>query len=69
MRWPRGVVLAGLAAAGGVAAADPALAADGPSATGAVYTMTNSPAGNAIEAYARAGDGSLTPGWHVPDRR
>jgi len=47
----------------------PALAADGPSTTGAVYTMTNSPAGNAIEAYARVGDGSLTPGWHVPDRR
>ena len=61
-----GVVLAGLAAAGGVAAAGPALAADGPGAAGAVYTMTNSPAGNAIEAYTRAGDGSLTPAGTYP---
>jgi hypothetical protein len=28
--------------------------------------MTNSPAGNAIEAYARAGDGSLTPAGTYP---
>lgn len=29
--------------------------------TGAVYTLTNSAAGNAIQAYDRAADGSLTP--------
>jgi 6-phosphogluconolactonase len=52
----------GLAAAGGLAAiAGPAQAAGWPGAAGAVYTMTNSPGGNAIEAYARASDGSLTP--------
>src|SRR5260370_25052051 len=33
---------------------------------GAVYTMTNSPAGNAIEAFARAADGSLTPAGTYP---
>ena len=52
----------GLTTAGGLAvAAVPALAAGWPGTAGAVYTMTNSPAGNAIEAYARAGDGSLAP--------
>jgi 6-phosphogluconolactonase len=52
----------GLAAVGGIAAsAGPAQAAYGLGAAGAVYTMTNSAAGNAIEAYARAFDGSLTP--------
>ena len=57
----------GLAAVGGLAAfAGPARAADTPDAAGAVYTMTNSPAGNAIEAYARAGDGSLTPAGTYP---
>jgi len=57
----------GLAAAGAVAAvAGPAHAADGPGAAGAVYTMTNSPGGNAIEAYARASDGSLTPAGTYP---
>jgi 6-phosphogluconolactonase len=51
----------GLATAGGLTAvAGPArAAADWPGAPGAVYTMTNSPTGNAIEAYARAWDGSL----------
>jgi 6-phosphogluconolactonase len=57
----------GLAAAGGVAAvAGPAQAAGGPRPAGAVYTMTNSPGGNAIEAYARASDGSLTPAGTYP---
>jgi hypothetical protein len=47
-----------LAAAGALAAfAGPARAADRPGSTGAVYAMTNSPAGNPIEAYARASDG------------
>ena len=62
-----GAAVVGLGVAGGVvAAAGPALAADGPGPAGAVYTMTNSPAGNAIEAYARAGDGSLTPAGTYP---
>jgi 6-phosphogluconolactonase (cycloisomerase 2 family) len=29
---------------------------------GAVYTLTNSPTGNAVQVFERAGDGSLTPG-------
>src|SRR6266511_2697552 len=29
---------------------------------GAIYTLTNSPAGNAVKVFHRAGDGSLTPG-------
>ena len=29
---------------------------------GAVYTLTNDPAGNAIQVFERAGDGSLSPG-------
>jgi len=57
----------GLAAVGGVAAfAGPAQAAGGPGTAGAVYTMTNSPGGNAIEAYDRASDGSLTPDGTYP---
>ena len=47
-------------------AAVPAEAAGWPGTAGAVYTMTNSPAGNAIEAYARAGDGSLAPAGTYP---
>ena len=54
----------GLAAAGGVVAVPgPAQAAGVP---GAVYTMTNSPSGNAIEAFTRAADGSLTPAGSFP---
>jgi 6-phosphogluconolactonase len=57
----------GLAAVGGLAAfAGPAQAADSPGTAGAVYTMTNSPGGNAIEAYARAADGALTPAGTYP---
>ncbi|HEY6310054.1 MAG TPA: beta-propeller fold lactonase family protein [Streptosporangiaceae bacterium] len=62
-----GAAVVGLGVAGGVAAAaGPALAADGPGPAGAVYTMTNSASGNAIEAYARASDGSLTPAETYP---
>ncbi len=32
------------------------------SSRGAVYTLTNSPAGNAVKVFHRAGDGSLTAG-------
>jgi 6-phosphogluconolactonase (cycloisomerase 2 family) len=57
----------GLAAAGGLAAfAGPAQAAAARGPAGAVYTMTNSPGGNAIEAYARASNGSLTPAGTYP---
>ena len=35
-------------------------AADNGSDSGAVYTMTNDPAGNAVVVYARAADGTLT---------
>jgi 6-phosphogluconolactonase len=62
-----GAAVVGLTVAGGVAAmAGPARADDGPGFAGAVYTMTNSPAGNAIEAYTRADDGSLTPAGTYP---
>jgi 6-phosphogluconolactonase (cycloisomerase 2 family) len=57
----------GLAAAAGLAAfAGPARAAGWPGIASAVYTMTNSPGGNVIEAYARAGDGALTPAATYP---
>jgi len=57
----------GLAAAGGITAfAGQAKADVSPSATSAVYTMTNSPAGNAIEAYNRADDGTLTVAGTYP---
>jgi 6-phosphogluconolactonase len=57
----------GLAAIGGLAAfASPSHAAVWPRTQGAVYTMTNSSAGNAIEAYARGNDGSLTPDGTYP---
>src|SRR5207245_7491641 len=38
----------------------PASAASG-GAAGAVYALTNSPAGNAVVVYQRGADGSLTP--------
>src|SRR5438046_5119478 len=38
----------------------PALADSG-GAAGAVYALTNSPAGNAVVVYQRGADGSLTP--------
>jgi 6-phosphogluconolactonase len=54
----------GLAAAGALGGfAVPAQAASFP---GAVYTMTNSPSGNAIEAFARDASGSLTPAGTYP---
>jgi 6-phosphogluconolactonase len=57
----------GLAAACGlVALAGQAQAGGWQSTTGAVYTMTNSATGNAIEAYGRASDGTLTPAGTYP---
>lgn len=60
------VVLAAavLAVAGASAAATGASAAD--HAIGAAYTITNSPAGNAVAVYTRSSDGSLTPAGAVP---
>src|SRR5437870_7773571 len=43
----------------------PASAASG-GAAGAVYALTNSPAGNAVVAYQRGADGSLTPAGSFP---
>ena len=61
------VAVLGLVAAGSLTvAAAPAQAVGGPGTAGAAYTMTNSPGGNAIEAYARAGNGSLTPAGIYP---
>src|SRR6266508_6343188 len=40
-----------------------AMAAHSP---GAVYTLTNSPAGNAVKVFHRAGDGSLSSGGEFP---
>ena len=45
--------LSGLAAHGSIASAH---------SRGAVYTLTNSPAGNAVKVFNRAGNGSLSPG-------
>jgi 6-phosphogluconolactonase len=57
----------GLATVGGLTAfAAPVHAAGWPGAAGAVYTMTNSADGNAIEAFTRAGDGRLTPAGTYP---
>jgi 6-phosphogluconolactonase len=47
------LVLAGFGAHGAVASAH---------SRGAVYTLTNSPAGNTVKVFHRAGDGSLSPG-------
>ena len=41
-------------------------AADNGSDNGAVYTMTNDPAGNAVVVYARAADGTLTMSGTFP---
>jgi 6-phosphogluconolactonase (cycloisomerase 2 family) len=55
-----------LLAAGPVAAASASTHSDPAGSAGAVYTMTNSPTGNAIEAFARAADGALTPAGAFP---
>jgi 6-phosphogluconolactonase (cycloisomerase 2 family) len=52
------VLLAGL----GAGAAD----AMARSSSGAVYTLTNSPAGNAVKAFHRGGDGTLSAGDAFP---
>lgn len=37
-----------------------------PSSAGTVYTLSNAPAGNAVLAYSRAADGTLTPQGSFP---
>jgi 6-phosphogluconolactonase (cycloisomerase 2 family) len=54
-------LVVGVAVAAGAAVAE---AAGGKS--GAVYTLTNSAAGNAVLVFDRAGDGTLTPAGAVP---
>ena len=44
----------------------PGMAYAGQGAPGAVYTMTNAAAGNAVLVFARAVDGTLTPTAPVP---
>src|SRR5437660_4139768 len=39
-----------------------------PHAVGAVYTMTNDPAGNAVLVFNRFADGTLTPGGSFSTR-
>ena len=56
----------GLATAGGLAAFAAGPGRRPPGTAGAVYTMTNSASGNAIEAFARASDGTLTPAGTYP---
>ena len=60
------VLLAALSAAALSVTADPATAADRDRSVGAVYTLTNSPSGNAVAVFDRASDGSLTPRGTVP---
>jgi 6-phosphogluconolactonase len=61
--WTLGIVLGG-ATVGGLVPVSTANAAALPAGWGArgfVYTSTNSAAGNQVEAFARTGDGTLTP--------
>ncbi len=52
LRWRFALALLGIGATGAMAA----------HSRGAVYTLTNSPAGNAVKVFHRAHDGSLSPG-------
>lgn len=58
------MLVAAAAALVTLAVAGPALAA--PGGAGAVYTLTNSPFGNAVAVFDRAGDGSLTEAGSYP---
>jgi 6-phosphogluconolactonase len=50
----------------GVLGVIPTGAVGADNAIGAAYTITNSPAGNAVSIYTRSSDGSLTPAGAVP---
>src|ERR1700728_608452 len=62
----RTFLAAGTGLAAAVALGGFAVPAQGANFPGAVYTMTNSPSGNAIEAFARDAGGSLTPAGTYP---
>ena len=60
------LTLVALVVAAALATVAAATAAPGPNGPGAVYTLTNSPAGNAVLVYDRSADGTLTaeaPVW------
>src|SRR4051812_13139906 len=64
MRLPRaGAAAVVIAVTASLASAVSAMAASAP---GAVYALTNAPAGNAVVAYDRAGDGALTLAGSYP---
>lgn len=52
--------------AGPVSAPEEALGAASAEASGVVYTLSNDPAGNAVVAFARAPDGTLSPAGSFP---
>src|SRR3954447_27023812 len=60
------LAIVGLAAAAALAVAAAATAAPSEAGRGAVYTLTNSPAGNAVLVYTRAADGALVPAASYP---
>jgi 6-phosphogluconolactonase len=66
LRIARGRRLLPMALACTASVAATAGAALGGGARGAVYTLTNSAAGNAVAVFDRAGDGTLTPAGTVP---
>ena len=59
------ILLLALAVSGAAAQAEFPAAAQGGN-TGKVYVMTNDAAGNAVQVFARANDGSLTPAGTYP---
>src|SRR5947207_887584 len=63
---PAGRFLLAAAASMLALAATAATALGGGGSPGAVYTLTNAPAGNAVAVFDRAGDGTLTPAGTVP---
>ncbi len=60
-RFPRRLVLAAALALGLAAFGAGATGAFAKHSAGEVYSLTNSPAGNAVKAFDRGGNGSLNP--------
>jgi 6-phosphogluconolactonase (cycloisomerase 2 family) len=56
----------GFAVLATLALATTATASSSDNSPGAVYTLTNSPAGNAVAAFSRAADGTLVPQGRFP---
>src|SRR5205807_8179770 len=56
----------GVALLATLALATAATASSSDNSPAAVYTLTNSPAGNAVDVFARAADGTLTPQGQFP---